>query len=80
MNWNLADAKNRLSELLTLVHSQGPQRITRHNKDAVVVITASEYDKLRGTTPGFKDLLLSGPKLDHLDLARDKSSMRDISL
>ncbi len=80
MTWNLADAKNRLSELLKLVHTEGPQRITRHNKEAVMVITETEYDKLRGATPGFKELLLSGPDLNDLDLTRDKSEMRDVTL
>ena len=80
MNWNLTDAKNRLSELLKMVHTDGPQTITRHNRDGVVVISEAEYDRLRGAKPGFKDLLLSGPALDDLDLTRDKSGMRDVSL
>ena len=80
MTWNLTEAKNRLSELLKLVHTEGPQRITRHNRDGVVVISESEYDRLRGAKPGFKELLLSGPALDGLDLERDRSGMRDVSL
>jgi prevent-host-death family protein len=80
MTWNLTDAKNRLSELLKLVHTEGPQKITRHNKAAVVVISEAEYDRLRGATPGFKSLLLSGPSLEGINLKRDRSGMRDVSL
>lgn len=80
MTWNLTDAKNRLSELLKLVHTEGPQVITRHNRDGVVVISEAEYQRLKGSQPSFKDLLFSGPKLEGLNLERDNSSMRDVSV
>ncbi len=35
MEWNLAEAKNRFSEVVTRVLTEGPQRI-RRRKDAVV--------------------------------------------
>ena len=39
--WNLADAKNRFSELVNLALSDGPQTV-RRRKDEVVVIAAKE--------------------------------------
>ena len=47
MTWNLAEAKNRLSEVVNLALTEGPQTITRR-KDAVVVISAERYEELTG--------------------------------
>ncbi len=79
MTWNLAEAKNRLSEVVNLALTQGPQTITRR-KDAVVVISAEEYAELTGRRQGFKDFLMSGPSLEGLDLERDRTPMRDVEL
>ena len=79
MTWNLADAKNRLSEVVNLALSQGPQTITRR-KDAVVVISAETYAELTGKKLDFKEYLLQGAGLDELDLTRDRSPMRDVDL
>jgi len=78
MNWNLADAKSRLSEVITLALTTGPQRIARRGQ-VVVVISEEEYDQLTGAKPDFKTFLLNGPDLSGLDLARDCSPSRDIS-
>lgn len=37
MDWRLADAKNRFSELVSKALAEGPQRVRRH-KDTVVVV------------------------------------------
>ena len=79
MTWNLADAKNRLSEVVNLALTEGPQTITRRN-DTVVVLSAETYAELTGQRQSFKDFLLSGPSFEGLDLKRDKSPMRDIDL
>jgi len=80
MNWRLAEAKNKFSELFNRALSEGPQRVQRRD-DAVVVMDAQEYDRLTGAAPSFKDFLLGeGPALDDLDLSRDRSSMREVEL
>ena len=79
MEWNLAEAKNRLTELVNLVLSEGPQ-VIRRRKDTVVVISAQEYEKMAGKRPTFKEFLLTGPTLEGLDLQRDASSVRDVEL
>lgn len=79
MTWNLADAKNKLSEVVNLALTQGPQTITRR-KDVVVVISAEEYAELTGRRQSFKDFLMSGPSLEGLDLDRDKTPMRNVEL
>ncbi len=77
--WNLADAKNRFSELVNLVLTQGPQRV-RRRKDVIVLVSAQEYERLRGERPAFKDYLLQGESFEGLDLERSGSLSRDIAL
>lgn len=80
MEWRLADAKNRFSELVNRALAEGPQRVLRRD-DAVVVISERDYEKLTGTCPSFKKFLLGdGPSLEGLDLARDRAPMREAKL
>ena len=80
MEWRLADAKNRFSELVTRALAEGPQRVRRHD-DAVVVVAERDYEKLTGKRSGFKEFLMGeGPRFEALDLARDDAPMRDVKL
>jgi prevent-host-death family protein len=79
MTWNLAEAKNRLSEVVNLALTEGPQTITRRN-DTVVVLSAARYDELVGKKLDFKEFLFQGEPFEGLDLTRDESPMRDADL
>jgi len=80
MEWRLADAKNRFSELVSRALTDGPQRVLRRD-DAVVVISERDYDKLLGNRASFKAFLLGeGPSLSGVDLDRDRSPMRNVKL
>jgi prevent-host-death family protein len=82
MDWRLAEAKNRFSEVVNRALVEGPQRVLRRN-DAVVIIAEREYEKLTGTRPSFKDFLLgrgSDADFEGLDLTRDRSPMRETKL
>lgn len=50
--WRLHDAKARFSELVRRVHSDGPQHVTVHGREAVVVMTAAEFRRLTGERTG----------------------------
>jgi prevent-host-death family protein len=50
--WLLQDAKARFSELVRRVHSEGPQHVTVHGRDEVVVIAAEELRRLQGQRTG----------------------------
>ncbi len=80
MVWKLAEAKNKLSELVTRAVTEGPQTIRRH--DTTVVVVAEEtYRTLTGERPNFREWLLNGPRLDDLSIpARDQSPMRETNL
>ena len=45
--WKLHQAKARFSELFRLVRAQGPQRVVKQSGEAVVVVPAEEFDRLR---------------------------------
>jgi len=78
MEWQLADAKNRFSELVTRALAEGPQRVRRH-KDAVVIMAERDYEKLTGKRPSFKKFLTgAGPSLKGLDLTRDHSPLLEV--
>ena len=58
---------------------EGPQRVKRR-KDAVIVLAEDEYERLAGTRPDFKEYLMQRAGVDELDLSRDQSLGRDVSL
>jgi prevent-host-death family protein len=50
--WSLQDAKARFSELVRLAQSDGPQHVTLHSRDAVVIVDAGEFNRLSGARTG----------------------------
>ena len=76
--WNIADAKSKLSEVLNNAEQQA-QIITRRNRQ-YVVLDGDEYQRLKGTLPSLKDIILSGPSLEGVDLQRDQSHGRELEL
>ncbi len=80
MKWQLQEAKQKFSELVRRTIEEGPQTVTRHGEEVVVVVPVEEYRRLSGEKPDFKEFLLSGPELDGLWLERQEDKPRDISL
>jgi antitoxin Phd len=80
MDWKLAEAKNRLSEVVTLALAREPQRIERRG-EVVVVLAEEDYARLIGQRPGFKAFLADeGERFDGLELPREASILRDVQL
>jgi prevent-host-death family protein len=50
--WDLRHAKARLSELVRLAASEGPQHITVHGQERAVVLSAEAYEALIDTGTG----------------------------
>ncbi len=63
-HWQIQDAKQRFSEMIRAVASQGPQVITRHGEDVAVVVDIGEYRRLTRPSLDLAGILLGGPKLD----------------
>ena len=79
MSWQLQDAKNRFSEVVEKALTEGPQRVSRRGKPAVVVIAEAEYETLRKPGPSFVDHLLAMPKVD-IEFERVNPPSRDVDL
>lgn len=80
MVWQLQDAKQRLSELVRQALEEGPQVVTKHGKDAVVVMSMEEFERLSAGRPDFKEHLRNAPPLGRLRITRDRRPTRKISL
>ena len=66
--WPLQDARNKLSAVVDAAVAGEPQRVTRRDKPAVVVLAVEEYERLcrleKAKAPTFTDLLLAIPQDD----------------
>jgi len=80
MNWPLAEAKNKLSDVIERALKEGPQTITRRGAETVVVLSAQEYRRLMGSQRSFKNYLLEGPSFEAIALERDTSLGRNFDL
>jgi prevent-host-death family protein len=79
MSWQLQEAKQKFSEVVRLAMEDGPQTVTRHGHEAVVVVAAEDFHRMNQRLD-FKEFLRSAPDLDLLDLERDQSMPRDLDL
>lgn len=83
-HWLLQDAKARFSELVRRVRSDGPQHVTVHGRDEVVVIAAEDFRRLQGDRTGealVKALQASPYREVELALASSVTApVRDVAL
>jgi len=80
-SWKLEDAKARFSEVVRHARADGPQRVSVRGRDAVVIVSAEEFDRLASPEPR-KPLVefMESLHLDGLDLARESDTGREIEL
>ena len=81
--WPLQTAKARFSELVRRVKDEGPQHVTVHGRDEVVVIAAAEFRRLSGGSTGqaLIDALQSSPYPElEIEPSRDAMPVRGVDL
>ena len=79
--WQLQEAKNKFSYLVKLAKSFGPQVVTRHGKEVVVILSITEYKKLIKPKTSLVEFFAKSPLSGiDLDLEREKELPRDINL
>jgi antitoxin Phd len=61
MIWALQDAKNKFSELVDKAMADGPQTVTKHGRETVVVLSIHEYHKMRLEQQNVVDFLMNSP-------------------
>lgn len=82
-HWPLQDAKARFSELVRRAKSEGPQLVTVHGREEVVVVAAAEFRRLEGARTG-EDLILALQASPHrnsnIEPKRARPPVRDVIL
>ena len=81
-NWQMQQAKARLSELVQCAHSHGPQQITVHGKPVAVLMSHEAYERLSQGRESFAAFMRRSPLFgtDDLEFERDNSPLRDAPL
>jgi len=79
--WQLQDAKNRFSNLVDKAKNFGPQIVTKHGEEAVVVLSISEYKKLVKPKMNIVKFFQKSPLSNYdIDFGRNKELPREIIL
>ena len=81
--WPLQDAKVRFSELIRRAHAEGPQHVTVHGRESVVVLSEKDYGRLVQPRSGkaLVDLMASSPLGDvEFEHAAVTGPVRDVDL
>jgi antitoxin Phd len=79
--WKLEDAKARFSEVVRLARTEGPQRVTVRGKDAVVVISVEELNRLLPPEAHVSFVeFMEGLYVEGLNLSRETDRGRDLEL
>jgi len=79
--WQLQEAKNKFSNLVDRAQHEGPQVVTKHGKEAVVVLSAEDYKKLAKPKVNLLRFIQKSPLGgQNIEVARDKTPPRDVSI
>ena len=79
--WQLQEAKNRLSEVVRKAREFGPQVITVHGADAVVVVSTDQYRRLSKRKSSLTEFFRRSPLVGvELDIARRPDTGRPVDL
>ena len=79
--WQLQEAKARLSEVVKAAQTDGPQEITVHGRPAVVVLSKDHYERLGRRKATFLEFMRGSPLVGvELNTERDKSLTRDVAV
>ncbi len=79
--WQLQEAKNKFSNLVDKAQQEGPQIVTKHGKESIVVLAVEEYQRIIRPKLNLLEFIQASPLAGiSLDTLRDKSFSREIDL
>jgi len=79
--WQLQEAKARLSEVIQSARTEGPQEVTVRGKASAVIISVEEYAAMKKKRPDFVKLMRQSPMVGvKLDIERSASLTRGFGL
>lgn len=78
-HWQLQEAKNRFSEVVQKALNDGPQFVTKHGVETVVIMSVATYRQLSQHRKPLVDFFRESPlaKTD-LDLERNRDLAREV--
>ena len=82
-SWQLQDAKARFSEVVRLAKQEGPQHVTVHGREEVVVIGADDFRRLAGDRTGqalIEAMQHSPHRSTNIEPPRSRMRVRDVDL
>lgn len=81
MQWQLQEAKNRLSYVVKKATDEGPQIISVRGKPAAIILSVEEYQRLTQPKTRLADFFKESPLHDmELDLDRSEDLPREVEL
>jgi prevent-host-death family protein len=81
--WQLQEAKARFSEVVRRAKEEGPQHVTVHGREEVVIVGADEFRRLAGGRSGkaLVDALQTAPhRSARIEPSRTRMPVRDVDL
>ena len=79
--WQLQEAKNRLSQVVDQALHDGPQTITLRGKPSAVVVSFEEFRKLTLPRTGLSQFFRQSPLCaEELDFSRSNDLPREVEL
>jgi prevent-host-death family protein len=79
--WSVAEAKAKLSEVIDLAQSHGPQTVTRNGRTAVVIVAAEEWERKTQRRGNLAEFFATSPlRGSQLDVKRSKDRPRKVDL
>ncbi len=79
--WTVAEAKARFSQVIDKAQTKGPQLVTRNGRNAVVVVSAEEWERKMRRSGSLADFLAESPlRNSGIETKRLKDRPRKIDL
>ncbi len=79
--WQLQDAKSKFSQLVENAICDEPQFVTKHGKNAVVILSFEDFKKITKPKTDLVSFFKNSPLAElELELSRNKDTPREIEL
>ena len=81
--WPLQEAKDKFSHLVEKARKDGPQLVTTHGRETVVILSFEDYQKMKPAQGDLVDFFRRSPLVEstgEITLVRQKDKPRDFEL
>ncbi len=80
MAWQVQEASQHFDEVIQRALEHGPQTVSDHGDEVVVVVSAVEYRRWGSGRPSFKEYLRSMPEISDEYLERPRELPREVDI